>query len=238
MSEVQEYGKSKLPCGDLSGKEVIVVEGRADVLNLLKNNVKNVIAMNGTKLPDEIKELSQDKDILLYVDGDRGGKLIAQNVVDNAKVKFIAVAPEGKEVEELTGKEILMNLRKKVSPGEFLSFSYRPSTRRSSAPKERKQEATPFTLKEKDKETLKTIAKKNEGSKRAIALDSNLSEIKTISVRALSGFLKRERQGVAALVVDGSITPPILYASEDAGVSVIVANNFSATSDNIQFLSY
>jgi len=114
MSEIQEYGKSKLPAGDLSGREVIVVEGRADVLNLLRNNVNNAIAMNGTKLPEEIKELSQEKDIILFVDGDRGGKLIVKNVVDNARIKYIAVAPDGKEVEELTGKEILMNLRKKV----------------------------------------------------------------------------------------------------------------------------
>jgi len=121
MDAVQEHGKSKLPCGDLSGKEVIVVEGRADVLNLMKNNVNNTIAMNGTKLPAEIKELSKDKEITLFVDGDRGGKLIIQNVTDNANVKYIAIAPDGKEVEELTGKEILMNLRKKVSVDEYLS---------------------------------------------------------------------------------------------------------------------
>ncbi|MBI2044800.1 toprim domain-containing protein [Candidatus Pacearchaeota archaeon] len=119
MAGINEYGDSKLPCGDLSEKEIIVVEGRADVLNLLKNGVKNVIAMNGTKLPDEIKQLGKEKDIVLFVDGDRGGKLIAQNVVDNVKIAAIAVAPEGKEVEELTGKEILMQLRKKFSPEEF-----------------------------------------------------------------------------------------------------------------------
>jgi len=67
MSELQEYSDEKLPCGDLSGKEIIVVEGRADVLNLLKNNVKNVIAMNGTKLPDSIRELSKEKDLILLL---------------------------------------------------------------------------------------------------------------------------------------------------------------------------
>ncbi|KKK51961.1 hypothetical protein LCGC14_3109710, partial [marine sediment metagenome] len=74
---ITEYGDEKLPAGDLSGKELIVVEGRADVLNLLRAGVNNVISMNGTKLPDAIKELSQEKDITLFVDGDRGGKLIA-----------------------------------------------------------------------------------------------------------------------------------------------------------------
>src|SRR3989344_4723397 len=34
-AKIQEYGEEKLPAGDLSGKEIIVVEGRADVVNLL-----------------------------------------------------------------------------------------------------------------------------------------------------------------------------------------------------------
>jgi DNA primase len=114
ISSIQKYGDEELPCGDLSGKEIVVVEGRADVITLLKVGVNNCIAMNGTKLPDAIKELGMTKDITLFVDGDRGGKLIIQNVLDNAKVKYIASAPDGKEVEELTGKEVLQALRKAI----------------------------------------------------------------------------------------------------------------------------
>jgi len=79
-AKIQEYGEEKLPAGDLSGDEVIVVEGRADVVNLLKNRVNNVIGMNGTKLPMEIARLGKEKKLTLFVDGDRGGKLIARNV--------------------------------------------------------------------------------------------------------------------------------------------------------------
>lgn len=118
--EIQTYGNENLPCGDLSEREVIVVEGRADVINLLKSGVKNCIAMNGTKLPDAIKELGKTKELTLFVDGDRGGKLIIQNVLDNAEVKHIAMAPDGKEVEELTGKEVLQALRKKAPVEEYL----------------------------------------------------------------------------------------------------------------------
>ena len=101
-SDVTDYGDEKLPAGDLSGDEIIVVEGRADVLNLIRSGVRNVIAMNGTKLPESVKQLSKEKDITLFVDGDRGGELIVRNVMDNARVKYIVVAPDGKEVEELT----------------------------------------------------------------------------------------------------------------------------------------
>lgn len=119
ISGVEKYGEEELPCGDLSGNEIIVVEGRADVINLLKAGVKNCIGMNGTKLPDVIKELGKEKELTLFVDGDRGGKLIIKNVLDNAEVKYIAVAPDGKEVEELTGKEILMSLRKRVPAEKY-----------------------------------------------------------------------------------------------------------------------
>src|SRR3990167_8568746 len=122
-ADVKEYGEEKLSHGDISGNEIVVVEGRADVLNLMRAGVNNVIAMNGTKLPEGIKTLSEEKEITLFIDGDRGGKLIAKNVTDNARIKYIAVAPDGKEVEELTGKEVLICLRKKVPAREFLSRS-------------------------------------------------------------------------------------------------------------------
>jgi DNA primase len=131
IAGIREYGENKLPCGDISGKELIVVEGRADVVNLLRNGVNNVICMNGTKLPDEIKELGKEKEITLFVDGDRGGKLIVQNVTENANVAYVATAPDGKEVEELTGKEILMNLRKRIPAKEFLSGSREKSQEQS-----------------------------------------------------------------------------------------------------------
>jgi DNA primase len=121
VDKMKEHGEEKLACGDISGDEIIVVEGRADVVNLLKNGVNNVIAMGGTNLPEAVKELSYDKQVTLFVDGDRGGKLIAKNVIDNARVDYVATAPEGKEVEELTDKEILFSLRKKIPVREFLN---------------------------------------------------------------------------------------------------------------------
>ena len=92
---IKTYGVENLPCGDLSGEEIIVVEGRADVVNMLKQGVKNVICMNGVKLPETIKELSKEKTATLFVDGDRGGKLIIKNVTENADINYIAIAPEG-----------------------------------------------------------------------------------------------------------------------------------------------
>src|SRR3989344_3539736 len=119
IARIQEYGDDKLPCGDLSGNEIIVVEGRADVVNLIRNRVDNVIGMSGAKLPKTIAKLGETKELTLFVDGDRGGKLIAKNVIANARIAFVAVAPDGKEVEELEGKEILISLRKRMPTDEF-----------------------------------------------------------------------------------------------------------------------
>ncbi len=230
MAGIKEYGKSKLPCGDLSGNEVIVVEGRADVLNLIKRGINNVIAMNGTKLPDEIKELSKDKGITLFVDGDRGGKLIVQNVVDNAKVENIAIAPDGKEVEELTGKEILMNLRKKVPVEEFFSKKKYLET----VPEKKVEK---ISLSDEDKSKLKELSSENQGTGKAIFLNESLEEIKKVSVRGLNSALRKPSEKPAILIIDGTVTSSIIKASEEAGVQVIAAKNFATTDTNIQLLS-
>jgi DNA primase len=243
IAGIKEYGVNKLPCGDISGKELIVVEGRADVVNLLRNGVNNVICMNGTKLPDEIKELGKEKEITLFVDGDRGGKLIVQNVAENANVTYVATAPDGKEVEELTGKEILMNLRKRIPVKEFLSGSREKTDTRTSHSYSQKVEnkpeikSEPFELDAEKKKILKDIAKENEGKGRAVLLNSSLKEIKTISLKTLAPTLNRSREKVTALVIDGIATTPIILSAEDAGCKVIVAKNFSTTDTKVKLLS-
>ena len=234
---ISEYGKDKLPCGDLSGKEIIVVEGRADVLNLLRNGVKNVIAMNGTKLPDSINELGEEKELTLFLDGDRGGKLIAQNVVANAKVKYIAVAPDGKEVEELTGKEILVNLRKKVPAEDFFSKSSfkKPKEKAEDNPLQKPIEK--FELSEENKNKLKEISKKNQGSGKAILLDDKLEKLKVVSTRSLNNTLRRVEIKPSIIVIDGTVTNYIIQIAEEINCKVIVAKNFATTDTKIQLLS-
>ena len=117
MMEIQEYGKSRSPAGPAvaDSEEIIVVEGRADVLNLLKYGIKNVIGVNGTNIPEDVAELCRQKTVTLFVDGDRGGDMIAKAMMAVTDIDYIARAPDGKEVEELTQKEILKALRGRVA---------------------------------------------------------------------------------------------------------------------------
>lgn len=226
VAKIQEYGEEQLPAGDLSGNEIIVVEGRADVINLLKNRVNNVIGMNGAKLPKEIAKLSKDKELTLFVDGDRGGKLIAKNVCDNARVVYIAVAPDGKEVEELTGKEILLSLRRRLAAKDFL---YKNSDSRSEQP-----EVVPFagdvvsTLKEKYNEI--------KGTRKALLLNSDFSISRTISSVEIIPILNRINGPVTAIIIDGIATKQVIHASEGKGVSYIAAKNFVAVETNIELI--
>ncbi len=117
MMEVIDYGRDRLAAGPAieESDEIIIVEGRADVLVLLKHGFKNVITMNGTSCPQTIKDLTKKKEATVFVDGDRGGNLIIRELLSVADLDFVCKAPDGKEVEELTKKEIHKALRGKIT---------------------------------------------------------------------------------------------------------------------------
>jgi DNA primase len=236
-SKLTKYGKEKLPAGNIEGSEVIVVEGRADVLNLLRNGVENVIGMDGTKLPDSIKELSYDKEMTLFIDGDRGGKLIAKNVIGNARIDFVAFAPDGKEVEELSGKEILTSLRKKITEKEFMqkerrtgdrTYTRKRDTRRTTEKVEKIEDEGEDTEITEDKmKDLKKLLKQVENTKSALLLDNKLEIIDKVSARALFSYLGKMRRKAYVIIVD-TLTPSVVTAAEENKVKNIAANNFAS----------
>jgi len=124
QEEIVLYGTEKLPAGPNieSSDAIIVVEGRSDVINLLKHGVKNVIAVEGTNVPETIKTLTQKKTVTAFVDGDRGGKLILKELLQVADLDFIATAPPSTEVEELTQKQVTKSLRNKVPADQYVEM--------------------------------------------------------------------------------------------------------------------
>ncbi|MBI5133703.1 MAG: DNA primase [Thaumarchaeota archaeon] len=116
-AEIGEYGADRLPAGPGIDKmkEVVFVEGRADVINMLKNDVTNVVAIQGARVTKTIIELSKEKEVTVFLDGDRGGDMILNELVQGGvEIDYIARAPDGKEVEELTRKELIKCLRNKI----------------------------------------------------------------------------------------------------------------------------
>ncbi|MFH1447252.1 MAG: DNA primase DnaG [Candidatus Micrarchaeota archaeon] len=116
VAEIGSYGLDKLPSGPniRSSDSIIIVEGRADVLNLLKNDINNVIAVGGANVPKSIISLCREKEATLFLDGDRGGDIILREISQAAEVDFVTRAPIGREVEELSRKEIIKALRSKI----------------------------------------------------------------------------------------------------------------------------
>ena len=93
---------------------IVVVEGRSDVLQLLKYGVKNAVAVEGTDVPDAIADLTAGRTVTAFLDGDRGGDLILKELAQVGAVDYVAVAPRGSSVEELSRGEAMKALRDKI----------------------------------------------------------------------------------------------------------------------------
>jgi DNA primase len=250
LAKMQSYGTENIPCGDISGDELIIVEGRADVVNMLKKGIKNVIAMNGTKLPECVVELSKEKDsVILFVDGDRGGNLIIKNVTENAKIDYIAMAPDGKEVEELTGKEALQALRKKVPAKEYEQDNRSRGVRDykdNKSPRYDRRDTNQSNRKAKDIKDIKKMSTKEKdeikenvqdlvGSKGALIFNEKLETIKKLPLGRLGSLDLEEDAYIIA--IDGTATPRVIENCEKLGCSNLIASNFVSADTNINLVS-
>lgn len=116
LGEIIIWGADNLPAGPEveSDPELIIVEGRADVLNLLRIGIKNTIAVQGTQVPKSVINLAKKKKIVTcFLDGDRGGTIILNELMQLIKLDYVARAPDGYEVEELTRKQMIKALQNK-----------------------------------------------------------------------------------------------------------------------------
>ncbi len=116
IEKLELLGEEQVHAGPnvLASDAIILVEGRADVINLLRYGIKNAVAVEGTNVPQIIIDLSAQKTTTTLLDGDRGGELILRELLQIAEIDFVAYCPRGKSVEEMSRKEIVKALRNKV----------------------------------------------------------------------------------------------------------------------------
>ena len=124
--EITSFGEGRAPAGPnvATSDAIIIVEGRSDVLNLLRYGIKNAVAVEGTSVPKAIQELSAERTVTAFVDGDRGGELVLRELLQNCELDFVARAPPSKEVEDLTQKQIMKCLRDKMPKDQFLELTH------------------------------------------------------------------------------------------------------------------
>jgi DNA primase len=250
MMEVIEYGRENLAAGPAieESDELIIVEGRADVLNLLKHGFKNVIAMNGTSCPETIKELTKKKTATVFVDGDRGGNLIIRELLSSSELDFVCKAPDGKEVEEITKKEIHKALRGKITVeqakldlGVDATGALRdPSNGKSASHTNlRRQEKPRFSrsqngarrptraksLAPEEKKILKQTMEDLFGTRGACIFDPQLKVLGKVPLSELASTIKSLSTGMYALALDGSVEPELVSAAEKLGIAHIVGTS-------------
>jgi DNA primase len=254
VMEIQEYGKARLPCGPgiEESDEIMVVEGRADVLNLLKHGFKNSIAINGTSVPEEIIELGKRKVLTVFVDGDRGGDLIIKELLTVAEIDFITKAPDGKELEELTKKEIHKAIRSKITTEQYRlehngmkpeESIRRPMQERRGPPmrEQREQREQPREQRPMQQRTAPPVRfKKNVlsdeekiefsrmledliGTRGAYILDEKLNILGKVPVTELPSTIKSLTTGIYAVVFDGIIDKALVSVAERSTIKYIVA---------------
>ncbi|MDD3399012.1 MAG: DNA primase DnaG [Candidatus Methanomethylophilaceae archaeon] len=137
VEEITIFGKERLPAGPAvkDSDSIIIVEGRSDVLNLLRSGIKNAVAVEGTNIPRSVQELSKERISIAFVDGDRGGELILRELFQVAEIDFVARAPRALEVEELTPKQIIKCLKNKVSSEQYMEMNNIPDSENGSSRK-------------------------------------------------------------------------------------------------------
>ncbi|EEB74370.1 DNA primase DnaG [Thermococcus sp. AM4] len=250
--ELIEYGPEKLPAGPHVpfSDSIIVVEGRADVLNLLKHGIKNAIAVEGTSIPETIIKLSKERIVTAFTDGDRGGELILKELLQVADVDYVARAPEGKEVEELTKKEIVKALRSKIPAEQVITEMFHKGKNFYEILKEKEKTAPvkevkpapkpepkpqPVEQKPREERIIRPIqqAKSPEIEKfekfiervkkeqTAILLDENMNVIAEIPVRDLLTTISN-RDNVYAIVFNGIITQRLIDIVSENNVRYLV----------------
>jgi len=225
VEEIEYYGLDRCPAGPNidSSDSIIIVEGRRDVLNLLKYGIKNVIAVGGTNIPKTIIDLSKEKITTAFVDGDRGGELILKELLQVAEIDFVARAPPTREVEEIPQKLIMKALKNKIPAeqyAEMYGIELKKEERKPDKPAEETISRESFTLPE-NIEKYKKILSDLSGSLRAVFLDRNGKEIKKIPVRELTDKLKKSKN-VATIIFDGVITQRLVDIANEQNVQSVV----------------
>jgi len=237
VEEITNFGTDHCPAGPNieQSDAIIIVEGRRDVLNLLKYGIKNVIAVGGTNVPRTVADLTKEKITTVFVDGDRGGELILRELLQVADVDFVARAPQTREVEEIPQKLIMKSLKNKIPREQFMDMynikiegnrkeeQEKPQKAKRdffSKPKEKKKPEDVKITKDKQK-NYESILNDISGSLKAVLFDENGNELKKIPVRELTDEIKKG-ENISTIVFDGIVTQRLLDIANNKSVKEIV----------------
>ncbi|HEY7734966.1 MAG TPA: DNA primase DnaG [Nitrososphaera sp.] len=245
--KLTSFGKAQLACGTgvFESDWIILVEGRADVINLLRAGFDNSIAIEGARIDETVTKLTDGKKVVAFLDGDRAGDLILKELLGVVKIDKVLRAPPGKEVEECTPLEISEILKDAVAIlGEPTSQPvhqpvHQPERRhsrryerepRDEIPQPRQQMVQPSEVAAQDKPEILTAIRDvypqiNE-TLEAIVLDGSMNQLLKVPV---SEVIKRldSAEGAKLLVLDGIVTQRLVDAADKAGIEYVIGHRMA-----------
>ena len=236
VEEITNFGADHCPAGPNieQSDAVIIVEGRRDVLNLLKYGIKNVIAVGGTNVPKTVVDLTKEKITTVFVDGDRGGELILRELLQIADIDFVARAPQTREVEEIPQKLIMKSLKNKIPREQYMDmYNIKIGEKKTEGEEKPQKEKKDFFSKSKEKKVTEeriitdrqknyeTILNEISGSLKAVLFDGSGKELKKIPVRELTDEIKKG-ESISAVVFDGIVTQRLLDIANNKNVKEII----------------
>ena len=233
IHEISEYGDDRLPAGPSihTSDAIIVVEGRSDVLNLLKYGIKNTVAVEGVSVPQSIGELSKKRTTTAFVDGDRGGELILKELLHIGDVDYITRAPQGKEVEDLEKDEVLVALRDKVPTPQFLAnhniLSESDNNGHKKHDKHHHKKHQKYNkepeIEDDEVSLMKDMLKEFEGTGCGAILDEALNITKEVSIEDIYEEIKNIEESADTVIFDGIISQRLVDVSSQKGIKKLVA---------------
>ena len=215
--KVSEYGPNKLPCssGIYDSPWIILVEGRADILNLLRAGYDNALAIEGAKIDESIKDLCAKKDkVVAFLDGDRAGGFILKELKSVVKVDYELRADEGIEVEELTPQRVA-DILKDVTDN---------LKNQTTSPKQVSEDDKPLA------DITSKIYKDLNETLEAIGLDSNNDQLFKVPISELVDKLSTQ-SGIKYLILDGIITQRLLDGAKQSGIECIIGHRVTNLSN-------
>ncbi|MHA2130522.1 MAG: toprim domain-containing protein, partial [Promethearchaeota archaeon] len=226
LGEIISWGPDKLPAGPEveTNPEIIIVEGRADVLNLLRIGIKNTVAVQGTQIPKSIKDLVKKKKIVTcFLDGDRGGTIILNELMQTLKLDYVTRAPNGYEVEELTRKQMIKALQNKRSAEHVKDTKKKTKGRKGPISKEDglQRFLKKYKIKD-DSQIIKAINDIQPGY--SIGLNKNLEKVFDMPVGEIFEKI-RNFKDTQYLVIDGILTKRLLSLSINMKIKFIACKN-------------
>jgi len=235
------FGKAQLACGTgvFDSDWVILVEGRADVINLLRAGFDNAIAIEGAKIDETITKLTEGKKVIAFLDGDRAGDLILKELLGLVKIDKILRAPMGREVEECTPLEIAEILKEAMpfvtaneqqqraqSLQQAESIQLQKQERQEQIEEQQLQITSHSNTKEEDTSILsavKEVYPQINETLEAVVLDGSM---KTLLKVPVSDIVKKlnSTEGAKMLVLDGIVTQRLVEAADKVGIEYIVGH--------------